>query len=216
MNTPRPGTAPASWWRRLHAQLPLPTLLAERSLAAALVLAIFAGLTQWIAWLNRDTPEPDTYVGPPRSDYTLSDFTLTSFDERGRFAFTVEAPRLARHPYLGSFEIDAPRFRIRAAEGEDWNANAAKGHVSGDSNTLTLTGEVRLERPKGAAKPPVSIRSESLVAHVDANRITSDDAVTIVQPGSILAGTGLEADLAQKRFTLKQRVTARLEPRPRS
>ena len=216
MSAPPAGVPRASWWRRTHASLPLPTLLAERSLAVALVLAVFAGLTQWIAWLNREVPEPDTYVGPPRSDYTLGDFTLTSFDERGRFAFTVEAPRLARHPWVGSFEIDEPRFRIRAADGEDWKAVAAKGHVSGDSNTLKLTGDVRLDRPKGSTKPPVSIRSEELTADVAANRVTSELAVTVEQPGSILAGTGLEADLEQKRFALKRRVTARLEPRPRS
>ena len=206
---------PPGRWRRLHARLPLPALLAERSLVAALVLAVFAGITQWIAWLNREDYEGDRYVGPPRSDYTLERFSLTSFDERGAFAFTVEAPRLVRHSWLGSFDVEAPRFRIRDASGEDWSASAKRGHVSGDGNVLTLGEDVRLDRPRSAARPPVSIRSEELTARIDANLVTSDAAVTIVQPGSILSGTGLDADLKQKRFSLKHRVTARFEPRPR-
>ena len=207
--------APRSWWGRVHARLPLPTLLAERSLAAAFVLAIFAGITQWVAWLNREDYEADRYVGPPRSDYTLERFSLTSFDERGAFAFTVEAPRLARHSYLGSFDVEAPRFRIRDASGADWSAHAERGHVAGDGDTISLTGGVVLDRPRSAARPPVTIRSEELTAKVDANLVTSDAAVTIVQPGSILAGTGLSADLKQKSFSLKRRVTARFEPKPR-
>ena len=205
----------ASWWRRWHARMPVPALLAERSLAVALVLAAFAGLTQWIVWLNRDEHEADLYVGPPRSDYTLDRFTLTSFDERGAFAFTVEAPRLARHPWLGSFEIDDPSFRIRDASGQDWRARSKKGHVSGDGKTLKLAEKVELDRPAGAKRAPVSIRSDELTAHVDTSLVTSDGAVTIAQPGSILSGTGLAADLKQKRFALKQRVTARYEPKPR-
>ncbi|HVF34570.1 MAG TPA: LPS export ABC transporter periplasmic protein LptC [Candidatus Saccharimonadia bacterium] len=199
----------------MHARMPVPALLAERSLAVALVLAAFAGLTQWIVWLNRDDPKTETYVGPPRSDYTLDRFTLTSFDERGAFAFTVEAPRLARHPWLGSFEIDGPAFRIRDAGGEDWRARSTRGHVSGDGKTLKLVDKVELDRPKSAGKAPVSIRSDELTAHVDASLVTSNSAVTIMQPGSILAGTGLDADLEQKRFSLKQRVTARYEPKPK-
>lgn len=207
--------APRGWWQRLHARLPLSALLAERSIAAALVLAVFAGLTQWILWLNREDYEGDRYVGPPRSDYTLQRFSLASFDERGRFAFAVEAPRLARHSFLGSLEIDEPAFRIRDASGEDWRAKARKGRVSGDGKSLQLTTGVELDRPRTAAKPPVSIRAEELTAHVDTSLVTSDAAVTIVQPGSILSGTGLSADLKQKRFALKQRVTARFEPKPK-
>jgi len=195
--------------------MPLPTLLAERSIAVAIALAAFAGLTQWIVWLNRDDHEGDHYVGPPRSDYTLDRFALTSFDERGAFAFTVVAPRLARHPWLGSFEIDDPSFRIRDASGEDWRARSRRGHVSGDGKTLKLADAVELDRPRSASKTPVSIRSDELTAHIDTSLVTSNAAVTIVQPGSILAGTGLAADLKQKRFSLKQRVTARYEPKPK-
>ena len=210
-----PSAPEGNWWRRLHARLPLSALLAERSLAAALVLAVFAALTQWILWLNREDYEGDRYVGPPRSDYTLERFSLASFDERGRFAFAVEAPRLARHSFLGSLEIDAPAFRIRDGNGDDWRAKADKGRVSGDGKSLQLASGVELDRPRTAAKPPVSIRSEELTAHVDTSLVTSDAAVTIVQPGSILSGTGLSADLKQKRFALKQRVTARFEPKPK-
>ncbi len=202
-----------SWWRRAHERLPLPALLAERSLAVAFVLLVFAGLTQWILWLNREDYEGDHYVGPPRSDYTAERFTLTSFDERGAFAFEVESPRIARHGHLGSFEVDTPSFRIRDKGGADWRANARKGNVQSDGKSLALTGEVRLDRPRTEARRPVSIRSEELTARIDTSLVTSDTAVTIEQPGSILAGTGLSADLQQKRFVLKQRVRARFEPK---
>ena len=62
----------------------------------------------------------------------------------------------------------------------------------------------------------VAITSEALTALLDTNHITSDTAVTVKQAGSILRGTGLDADLGNDRFLLKQKVTARYEPTPSS
>lgn len=198
---------------RINARLPLPTILAERWLVIALVLAVIAGLTQWIAWLNADDEPFDSFVGPPRSDYTLSNFTLQSFDENGAFAFAVDAPRLNKHPYVGSFDIDDPAFRIRDAKGQDWRAKSKRGWISGNAKELRLTGSVELDRPAGAQTGPLEVRSEELVAHVDTNEVTSSAAVSIRQPGSILRGTGLAANLDTRRFQLKSRVSARFDPR---
>ena len=198
---------------RLNARLPLPTILAERWLLIALVLAVIAGLTQWIAWLNADDEPFDAFVGPPRSDYTLKNFTLKSFDETGAFAFAVDAPRLDKHPYIGSLDVDQPAFRIRDARGQDWRARSNKGWISGNAKELRLTGKVELDRPQNAASGPLSVRSEELTAHVDTNTVTSNAAVTIRQPASILSGTGLAANLDTRRFQLKSRVSARFEPR---
>lgn len=198
---------------RSNDRLPLPAILAERWLAVAVVLALIAALTQWIAWLNADDAVVDTFVGPPRSDYTLANFTLTTFDASGRFQFAVEAPRLVKHPYVGSLEIDAPQFRIRDAKGLDWNARSDKGYVDGRATVLELAGAVALHRPEQATTGPVSVRSESLVAHVDTNTVTSDVAVTVEQPGSILKGNGLVADLDARRFRLERGTSARFVPR---
>ena len=196
---------------RVNAKLALPVVLAERSLAFAAVLAVFAALTQWIVWLNRDLPEPDPFVGPPRSDYTLADFTLASFDERGKLALTVVAPRLAKHPQLDSLEIDAPRMKLRDANGEDWDARSDAGWVRGDGKEVRLAGAVEVVHPPTPRRGPVRIDAERLTAFVETSTLVSDTAVTIVQPGSILRGTGLRADLKQKSFTLLNQVTARYE-----
>ena len=50
----------------------------ERTLAGAAVLAVFAALTQWILWLQSEPESADSFIGPPRSDYTLSEFSLAA------------------------------------------------------------------------------------------------------------------------------------------
>lgn len=208
MSARRPG-----WWARLHARLALPVVLAERSLALALALALVAAATQWLLWLQRGPPAVDTFVGPPRSDYTLDDFEMTQFGDDGSFSFAVTAPRLAKHPQLGSFAITTPHFRLEDGKGHDWTAVAREGWVRGDGEELRLSGEVAIDRVATADVPPAAIRTERLTVRPEPGEVETDAAVTIRRPGSILRGTGLFADLAQDRVLLRDQVSARYDPK---
>ncbi|HET7844559.1 MAG TPA: LPS export ABC transporter periplasmic protein LptC [Xanthomonadales bacterium] len=200
-----------------RAQLPLRERMArmERTLLAIAVLAFVAAATQWLVWLNERSGEVDTFVGPPRSDYVLSDFELDVLNDQGRLAFTVTAPRLAKHPQLDTLAIDAPRFRLFDGKRNEWLASSRTGWVRADAKELRLTGDVKADRTATRTVGAVAIASEQLTALLEENRITSDTAVTIEQAGSILRGTGLEADLNTDRFLLKQKVSARYESVPK-
>ena len=183
----------------------------ERTLALAIVLALFAAITQWLHWLQRDHVGVDTFVGPPRSDYVLSDFTMTALDARGQMSFVVDAPRLARHPYLETFAIDSPSMRIIDGNGNEWQASAQDGWVRADAKELRLSRNVAADRMPTASSKPIALRTQQLTALLDSNRMTTELPVTITQPGSILRGVGLNADLKRNQFTLLSDVTVHYE-----
>jgi lipopolysaccharide export system protein LptC len=186
------------------------------TLFAIVLLAFVAAATQWLVWLNERGGDDDAFTGPPRSDYVLSDFELDVLNDDGVLAFTVTAPRLAKHPQLDTLAIDAPRFRMFDGKRNEWRASARTGWVRDDAKELRLTGDVDAERIASATAGAVAIASEQLTALLDENRITSDTAVTIRQAGSILRGIGLRADLDTDRFLLEQKVSVRYEPTPKS
>ncbi len=184
----------------------------RRLVAIALLLALVAGITQWMLWLRREPPvEP--FIGPPRSDYDIIDFSMSALDAKGALAFTVRAPRAARHPGQGTFDIEAPRFVLRDAEGVDWNVRAKRGWVRADGRELSLSGDVNMERRTAVAADAIALRSERIDAQLDPNIISSPLAVTIERPGSILTGVGLRAELDHKRLMLKDQVHGRFSPR---
>jgi lipopolysaccharide export system protein LptC len=185
----------------------------ERTLVAAAVLAVVAALTQWLAWLEGVPERVDTFVGPPRSDYTLRDYQLTSYDEQGRRRFTVESPRLVKHPELDTFDIDTPSFRLWDGRQRGWTARSQRGWVRADAKALRLSGAVAVDRVAAAGVEPLALRTDSLDALLDSNHLRAPGAVTITQPGSILRGTGLEADLDAERYVLEQQVTAQYDPK---
>ena len=99
------------------------------TLFALAMLALAAVGTQWLVWLSSREGVADTFVGPPRSDYVLGDFELNVLGADGRLAFTVKAPRLAKHPQLDTLAIDAPRLRMFDAKRNEWHARANTGWV---------------------------------------------------------------------------------------
>jgi lipopolysaccharide export system protein LptC len=187
----------------------------ERSLVLAAVLAVFAAITGWTLWLQEDRTTSEVFAGPPRSDYVLHEFTMTALDTAGKLSFVVDAPRLAKHTQLDTFAIDEPRFRIIDGTGNTWKASSRTAWVGADAKELRLSEAVAADRSADADTTPLSLRTERLTALLESSRMLSDAPVTITQPGLILRGTGLDADLAQNRFTLLADVKARYEtPRP--
>jgi lipopolysaccharide export system protein LptC len=199
-------------------------LRSERSLRMAVALAVVAAITQWLVWLRREPPPEPNFAGPPRSDYTLSDFRMSAMDAQGRLAFTVTAPRLARHPQLETFVIDTPVFDLRdrpadvegKAASDDqadrWLVHATSAWVRADGRELRLEGAVDAQRQAREGVLPARIQSDYLVALLDERRLLSDRAVTLSQPGSILRGVGMLADLEQHQFTLQHEVNGRYDP----
>jgi lipopolysaccharide export system protein LptC len=183
----------------------------RRTLVAAAVLAIVAGTTQWLLWLEREPEGSDRYVGPPRSDYELGPFTLTALGEDGKPRFTLVAPRLTRHPHLGTFDIDAPRIAMAGDERGAWDVTASHAWVDADTKLLRLNTDVRAARTLPDGSRDVRIATDSLAADMAANTLATADRVVVEQPGSILRGRGLLADLDTDVYVLEHEVSVRYD-----
>lgn len=184
----------------------------RRSLAAAAVLAVLVLVTRWFAEIGRPPEDADRFVGPPRSDYTLEAFTLTVLGDDGTVSFRGEAPRMTRHPWLGHLDVLSPAFEIHARDGSWWRAGARRARISASADEVRLIDDATVARDPAPGVDPLTLTSQELVARPREDRVTSEHPVEVRMPGSILRGVGLEADLADRRFSLNSEVEARYEP----
>lgn len=170
----------------------------------ATLLALAAAISGWLVYQLYRAEPPAALMGPPRSDYSLLEFSLVALDAGGQEAFSVTGPRLARHPHLGTLDVSQPRLRFPDAHGGIWTTRADTAFVSADADRVRLAGEVLMEGPADAGAVPPRLATERMDLFPRENRIASDDAVTLTGPGSILRGRGLSADLDTRRFELGQ------------
>lgn len=176
-----------------------------------LVLLAAAIASGWAVWNARDARGPDLAAGG-RADYVLEEFELIALDETGSEAFTLRAPRLSRDPAAKTLDIATPLFLIPPTEGARsgvWEVRSQTGWVSAEGDELRLRGQVRAESTDANGRP-LMMATEQLNVFPDTKRATSAVAVTVTQPGLILNGRGLDAQLDTRRVILND-VKARYE-----
>lgn len=182
-----------------------------RQLPVLIGLLLAALATGWVVWLLREPAPAPQLIGPPRSDYFLTDFSMIALDAEGREAFSASGPRLARHPHAGTLEVENPRFALPDPDGGQWLAESQAAWVSVDAGELRLLRDVEVQSP-AQGDAPGTFRSERLDLFPRLRRMSTPLAVTVDGPGFILRGLGLEAELDTRRFHILDQATARYEP----
>jgi len=179
--------------------------------ALIIVLLVAAIASGWSAWRQRAEP-PAPAGASDRSDYVLEDFELVSLDRDGSEAFTLRAPHLRRDPVEGTLLLREPLFLLPEEEGAFyWDLRGASGWISADSDLMRLEGDVvAVSDPQGGRA--MRMETEALEVLPRQRRARSDVAVTITEPGTTMRGTGMEVDLADKRFQLTSEVHTRYVP----
>ncbi|RPE81020.1 LPS export ABC transporter periplasmic protein LptC [Vulcaniibacterium tengchongense] len=175
-----------------------------RALATALLL-VGAALSGWALWSQRER-DAGRAEAVQRPDYVLHDFELVVLDKQGRESFTLRAPLLERDPQVKTMAIATPLFLIPPRPGGNggaWEVRSRSGWVSADNEELRLRGAVRAESVDAEGRP-IRIATEQLNVFPQAKRATSGVPTTVTQPGLILNGRRLEADLESKRIHLAE------------
>ncbi len=172
------------------------------------VLMVTGLVASFGAWLLRPLPPPDDSVGPPRSDYALDDYRLVVLDKLGKLSFVSTGPYLARNPNDETLSLNHPHFMFPDKGGKgDWNAHSEAGWVSAKGDEVRLSHAVTLDGPVVADSDQTHMHTEQLTVHPQPQTAHSDLLVTVTRGASILAGTGMNANLKTNRLELLSKVS---------
>ena len=186
--------------------------MSRRYWLTVFALVLLAAGTQWLLWLNREHPNAETFAGPPRSDYTLTDFTMNALDSAGQRSFQISGPSLARRGDDGSIYVNTPHYVLVGSGGHLWNGTSDTAWVNHDGTVMELQGAVEMQREPGKDEKPVTVVTRDLTTWPKLKKMETAAAATITQPGSILRGTGLRGDLDSKTLELLSDVHSTLQP----
>lgn len=178
------------------------------------MLALVAVGTELLLWVTRERPDAQTFAGPPRSDYTLTDFTLNALDSAGKRTFQVSGPTLARRGEDGSIFVTTPDYVLVDGSGHQWNGKSDAAWVNKDGTLMKLQGHVEMHRPaQGEDDRSIDVETSDLTTWPKDKKMETAAPATITQPGSILNGIGMRGDLNSKVLELLSDVHTTLQPR---
>ena len=183
----------------------------ERKLILTLLaVAILAVVTQILVWVLVPRELPPTFAGPPRSDYTLTDFSLNALDSQDKKSFAVVAPRLARKAENGSIYVDTPNYEMLDKSGNVWKGTSDSAWVNRDGTVMKLEGTVSMHRvPSEKITPVTLVTTDLTITTSTQKKLTADSSApdkmmqtdalaTISVPGTVANGVGMKADMQLK------------------
>jgi lipopolysaccharide export system protein LptC len=179
----------------------------------AAVLALAGIALNVVLWITRQRTNEQTFAGAPRSDYTLTDFTLNALDAEGKLSFQTIGPTLARRGEDGSIFVTTPDYVIYDGNGHQWKGKSDSAWVNKDGTVMRLDGHAEMHRQPAPGVQPVDVVTRDLTTYPKEKKMETAAPATIVQPGSILRGTGMRGDLTTKELELLSDVHATIEPK---
>ena len=177
------------------------------------LLVLLAAGTQLLIWLTRE-PAKDEFVGPPRSDYTLSNFKLTALGDDGKLSFRMSGPLLTRSNKDNSIYVTTPGYVMVDGSGRPWQGSSDAAWVNKGGTIMQLRGNVVM-RTEPEGKDPATITSSDVTVWPKTSKLATDARATVEQTGSTVSGTGLRADLTTQTMELLADVHNRFETKPR-
>ena len=195
----------------------------ERRLVLAIaVLAALALSTQILVWVFAPREAAPAFIGPPRSDYTLSDFSIDALDAQGQHSFSVAGPRLVRRAEDGSIFVTAPDYTILDNGGRTWKGTSDSAWVNKNGTLMKLEGKVEMHRLPGPSSAPAQLLTSDLtvtspgmgqaLSSAQGKTMQTQALATITEPGRVVHGVGMQADLGLKTLQLLSDVHWTLLP----
>ena len=190
-----------------------------------LIIAALAALalsTQILVWVFAPREAVPAFIGPPRSDYTLGNFSIDALDAQGRHSFSIAGPRLARRAEDGSIFVTAPDYTILDNGGRTWKGTSDSAWVNKNGTVMKLEGKVEMRRLPGPGTAPAQLLTSDLtvtspgkgqaLSSAQGKTMQTQALATITEPGRVVRGVGMQADLGLKTLQLLSDVHWTLLP----
>jgi lipopolysaccharide export system protein LptC len=181
--------------------LSLGVFMRDRSTSSIVIaLAVVLGLSTLLWYWIAPPPKVKDFVGPPRSGYTLKNFTLDSYAETGKPAYRLSAPQLEQREGDDSIYINRPDFILHSATPgmPDWTGKSDYGWVDKPGTLMKLQGKVEMHRPAFADQAAADMFTSEVTAWPKQSRMETAEAVRAIQGPSTMTGIGMRANLDSK------------------
>ncbi|MBV2235870.1 MAG: LPS export ABC transporter periplasmic protein LptC [Sterolibacterium sp.] len=185
------------------------------SLAPLLPLVLLALLAGGTFWLERASRlDEGTNDGKLRHDpdFVVDNFTTRRFDLEGRLQHTLRAARMLHYPDDDTTEVTTPQV-VYALRNPPLYLNARQAWISPEGKEVRLVDDVRMVRAAGINQAELVMETAELHVYPDEETARANTPVTLLQGGSRLHGSGLEANNLTQKFMLLGRVHGSLQPR---
>lgn len=170
------------------------------------LLAIIAISTIWLISTSGKIKLP--LNKPQNPDSFINNVEAIQFNEQGKAHHSLKSPKLINYLKDNTTNIEKPFYTFQNEQDAAWNIQADFGAALHGMETITLTGHVTIQQLPGKNSRNVTLLTDKMIFYPSKSFAETDRPVTIKQPGIIIKGIGLQADLKTGKIKLLSKTKA--------
>jgi len=162
-------------------------------------------------WVEDPAGEPDEATIDMRAsqaDYYLEAFETRKYDAEGNPQYVMKGDTLSHYPQDDRSVIVEPRLVVYRRN-IVWKMSSPRGVFTPQPDTFVLDGDVSMLRR--GSEEDVKLETSNVVVMTEANKVTTDQPITVTADSWQLRSIGLESDINDGTLKLLSNVTARYE-----
>lgn len=135
-------------------------------------------------------------------DATFIHLKVTQFNDAGQIASLLTIPQLVHYPANNTSIMQSPIITLYRPQQPPWVITARHGKSEQGSTQITLWEDVVLHQASGVNTKESTISTSKIVYFPKQQFATTDQNITLQQPGVIVHSQGMNAYLSQQRVQL--------------
>lgn len=120
---------------------------------------------------------------------------VIQYDLKGNIQISISAPISKHYPKDDLLYLSHPKVIVYTEDRIPWDISADYGNSTHNHQIVKLWGHVKLHQPENQHSVETTIDTEALTFYPKKSLVLSDEKVSIAQPGSLIEGRGINADL---------------------
>jgi len=183
-----------------------------RGLTALIVIAIVVGSALLAQQrFKRETATP-IQTQTEQLGYAARDAELVETGDDGRPLYRLNAATIREYPKDSTVQLDQVQMTYRGENSNQWALSAEHGSVRERDEHIELHGNVRGVGVMSGVTGQAQFLTDRLFYDAKTGIATTPDPVTLRLGSRELTGTGLVANLKERRFRLESKVHGRFTP----
>ena len=177
-----------------------------------IVLLLTAGITTWLS-LQSVKKSTKYYANKPHNpDAFATNITFVQMDANGLINDIIHSPKLTRYPYKNSAVFQQPVITIINPKTNPYHITAKSGQSTYGTKIVKLIGNVKVQQHAGPNNKSLIITTSAATFYSQKKYLTTDQFITIYQPGLTTTAIGASEDLNKKIIKLHSHVKEIYEP----
>jgi len=181
------------------------------SVIAIVLLTLVSATSYWYS-RSLQSEGQGTEAAHAKVDADADRVTLIQFDEVGRAKYKLFADRMIHFAETDDVALVKPRLISLRPDQPRVEAVAQRAQVENNGERVRLNGDVVLTRDSPGGRPPLRVRTETLLALPDLDRYSTDQPVLVERGPDSIRARGMDLDNVAQRVEFSSEVVDTIAP----